>query len=360
MLEKSGSERLFGLDIIRATAIVLVVLGHSRFMLQGTRLEGFPYVRMIDGVDMFFVLSGFLIGNIMLRQVQVKGYFSVQELLPFWKRRWFRTLPSYYLILLLNYVLVKSEIAAGDIAQFDWRFFFFLQNFSSPFHGFFWESWSLTIEEWFYLAFPIILVLAHKMFLPKQAFLVSVIVMLLFPLLYRAGIYDVEIKPEYFDLGIRKVVLTRLDSIGYGLLAAYFYQYYNLQWVKYRWAFFTIGVLMMMVILNLNPGLTTFYAQVFNFMVSPMSVMMLLPVASSIKQYKWRVGKIITHISKVSYAMYLLNLGILLDVIRNKSQVFGEAKGIGFFLVYWAVLIVLSTAMYHFYEKPMMDLRDKF
>ena len=63
------SQRIFGLDIFRAVAILLVVLGHGKFLLNGTILEGFPYIKIIDGVDLFFVLSGFLIGNILLKLI---------------------------------------------------------------------------------------------------------------------------------------------------------------------------------------------------------------------------------------------------------------------------------------------------
>lgn len=61
----SEPKRIFGLDILRAFAIVLVVMGHGKFILKDTALEGFPFFRMIDGVDIFFVLSGFLIGGIL-------------------------------------------------------------------------------------------------------------------------------------------------------------------------------------------------------------------------------------------------------------------------------------------------------
>ena len=59
--------RNFGLDLFRTLAILLVVLSHGKFLLNGTVLENFPYVKMLDGVDLFFVLSGFLIGGILLK-----------------------------------------------------------------------------------------------------------------------------------------------------------------------------------------------------------------------------------------------------------------------------------------------------
>ena len=115
----------------------------------------------------------------------------------------------------------------------------------------------------------------------------------------------------------------------------------------------------MTIVSNINASVSTIYAQVFHFALSPLSVLFMLPLASSIKQCRWKVGGVITHISKISYAMYLLNLGVILDVLRSNESVFGRATGLGMFLAYWSVVLLLSTAMYYFYEKPMTDLRDK-
>jgi hypothetical protein len=67
----NNTTRNFGLDLFRALAIVLVVLSHGKFLLNGTVLENFPFVKMLDGVDLFFVLSGFLIGGILLKSSSV-------------------------------------------------------------------------------------------------------------------------------------------------------------------------------------------------------------------------------------------------------------------------------------------------
>ena len=72
-------ERVFGLDLFRTVAILLVVLGHGMVLLDNTRFNGFPYFRMIDGVDLFFVLSGFLIGNILLKEINVQEEFNAKK-----------------------------------------------------------------------------------------------------------------------------------------------------------------------------------------------------------------------------------------------------------------------------------------
>ena len=144
-------QRQAGLDIFRSIAILVVVLGHGLPLLQAAN-TAFPYIPLPDGVEMFFVLSGFLIGQILLR-VPV---FDTTNLLHFWSRRWLRTLPAYYVILILNIVLSKVHLIGSSADAITWHFWVFTQNLAWHFQGFFWESWSLAVEEWFYLLFPLI------------------------------------------------------------------------------------------------------------------------------------------------------------------------------------------------------------
>ena len=139
------SKRIFGLDILRAMAIIDVVIVHGGTVL-GNIETAFPWIKLIPGVPLFFVLSGFLIGS-MLINIFEKENVSFSVILNFLKRRWFRTLPNYYLILILNILFVYFGIIKEDFTQFNFSFFIFSQNLFRPFYGFFWESWSISIEE---------------------------------------------------------------------------------------------------------------------------------------------------------------------------------------------------------------------
>ena len=147
-----GSRRNFGLDIVRSTAILLVLASHSLFFLfpfYGRQLVEVFGVFGSYGVEIFFVLSGFLIGQLVIKEVLSPP--GLRGLGHFWVRRWFRTLPPYYLVLAIRTLTGHP---------FHWRFLVFLQNFDAKVLSSFPVSWSLSIEEWFYLLTPLLLLLA--------------------------------------------------------------------------------------------------------------------------------------------------------------------------------------------------------
>lgn len=356
---QNNSDRIFGLDIFRSLAILLVVQTHGAFLLNETSLVNFPYFKMIDGVELFFVLSGFLIGGILLREINSKEKFGIGDLTHFWKRRWLRTLPNYYLILLINYIIVHQGIIREDIQQFNWRFLFFFHNFSSPFYGFFWESWSLSVEEWFYLFTPVLLILFLKFTSPKRSFLTVTLLMIAFPIFWRAWNLDPSMEDFWYDVTFRKVVLMRLDSIAYGLLAAWTFQYFNSYWTKFKFAALLTGIGLIVFILNYQAPDNAWYNQVIYFSITPISAMLLLPFAQSIRSAAGMGAKAITHISKISYSMYLLNLAIVAEVIRDNFQPLNGMHGIMKYVIYWVIVLIGSTLLYKYFETPIMGLRDR-
>lgn len=362
-LNTDYSSRVYGLDVFRAVAILFVVIGHGRFMI-GHALPGFPYVRLIDGVELFFVLSGFLIGSILIKLFEKNGSLTLSQISHFWKRRWLRTLPNYYLVLLLNVLLVYLGLTYGDISQFNWKFFFFLQNFNTYFTDFFWESWSLTIEEWFYILTPLAIFILYKILngkvIPKYILLLMICFFMVPPLAYRISLSPEQVDPFWFDVKFRKVVLTRLDAIMFGVLFAWIKFYYSGLWKKIAIPFFITGLLVIYTSLHfhlLQP--TGLFSKTIYFSLTGLAAAMMLPLADSKKNFTTKFGKAITHISLISYSMYLLNLGIIAGLIRMNFPPSTAAEGLITYIIFWASLIVFSTLLYKYFEKPVMDLRDR-
>lgn len=143
--------RLHGLDTLRALAIILVLVFHYRTVVSNELLFGFVTRIGWVGVDLFFVLSGYLIGDQILRACAHKEDFSLKN---FYARRLFRTLPNYYAVLAL-YLLLPAALSGTYTAPF-WQFITFTQNLDMMPGQTFTHSWSLCVEEQFYLLFPLI------------------------------------------------------------------------------------------------------------------------------------------------------------------------------------------------------------
>ncbi|MBL0341636.1 MAG: acyltransferase [Bacteroidetes bacterium] len=337
-------------------------MGHGGFILDKS-IPGFPYIPLIDGVELFFVLSGFLIGTILLKIYKKNDGIDFKEVFSFWKRRWFRTIPNYYLVLILNILFVSTGIIGGKIENFNWKFFVFLQNFNTYFTDFFWESWSLTIEEWFYIFTPIAIVVFHKSLVKvtskKNIILLVIGTFVLLPLLYRYSISDEQVDPFWFDVKFRKVVLARLDAIMFGVFFAWIKYYYPLLWKKIAIPFFIIGLILIFSLLHfikLDP--IGFYAKTIYFSLIGFSAAMLLPYADSVKTFRTAFGKVITHISLISYSMYLINLALVAQVILVHFLPQTEMESYIMYVIYWVTVIVASTFLYKYFEKPITDLRE--
>lgn len=362
-LSPDYTKRIFGLDLMRALAIVFVVMGHGS-MLEKAHTN-FPWIRLIDGVELFFVLSGFLIGGILIRVFEQSETLDLKLIGKFWLRRWFRTLPNYYLILIINVLVVYFGVINEDITQFNWRFFFFLQNFSHSFSGFFWESWSVSIEEWFYLLFPLILAFVYRVFkrsnvTKKVVFLCATLLFLIIPFVLRylqASTFEVD---AYF-LGVKifKVVIYRLDGIAFGLLAAAIKYWYPKFWLRSRNVSFLAGIIISYTLLYTTWLPNDFSTKVFKLLYQSVGCMLLLPKFDSMKHAPVPITRIVTHISLISYSMYLINLALVSEVIRDNFSPQGPFAAWVLYLVYWILVLVFSTYLYKYYEKPMMNMRDR-
>lgn len=143
--------RNFGLDLLRFFAIIFVLINHGSYQLPKT-LKNINQYFYLDGVLLFFVLSGFLIGSIFIKMCEKKDLKS--NIFNFWIRRWMRTIPAYFFVLLivtfLHFIILKELDLFETI-----KHFLFIQNFKEFSPYLFPEAWSLSIEEWFYLLLPI-------------------------------------------------------------------------------------------------------------------------------------------------------------------------------------------------------------
>jgi peptidoglycan/LPS O-acetylase OafA/YrhL len=156
-MTRSNSTRLPGLDTLRAIAIVAVMLYHLKPFLPEKMTAAAQFGWM--GVDLFFVLSGYLIGMQLLRPYSTGEKPSIRE---FYRRRAYRILPAYLVVLWL-YLVFPTWRESPALPPL-WQFLTFTVNllFVDFSHHAFSHVWSLCVEEHFYLVLPLLVILLMR------------------------------------------------------------------------------------------------------------------------------------------------------------------------------------------------------
>ncbi len=348
--------RNFGLDLLRTISIWLVLLQHGGINIIGL----IPLKIGGIGVEIFFVLSGFLIGGILLRDLEKK--MSLKEtLIRFWTRRWFRILPLYFLILIFKFTFIDHSIGYNII-----YYFLFLQN---NFYGiqYFEVSWSLVIEEWFYLFIPIFLIICNKIFKTNRGMLISFILFILFINLIRF-IYVIHGNVPY--QGINGNFPFRFDSLFVGVILAYF-KHKNMQifnQMKSKFILF-IGLILFIGYIYfywtraypVNLINQNIFIRTIGFFILPFTIGLLIPYVSAItlnydnSVLKKIVFKFITSTSIYTYSIYLTHTFIYSLILNNNrinNPTFEWIIAIG-------LLYLVSWIIYQYFEKPILTYRDK-
>lgn len=359
-------KRIFGLDVMRMIAIMLVILLNGDPLVR-RNFTWFPRFWHIDGVDIFFVLSGFLIGSILIKTFEKEG-FNKPTLFHFWKFRWYRTLPNYYLILLVMIAFVY--VSRDDMRGFSWKYFFFLQNFASSMPDFFSVAWSLTVEEWFYISFPLTSIAIARLFPKwqvKQIVMSTIVLFIALPLAARFlfaylaapdGRFDMMFERVNFEKYFRSRMILRLDSIAFGVLGAWIAYYYESFWKQNTWKVFSFGAVMYLFFRLWDFG--PLFQSTLRFTVCSFAIFLFLPLASTVRSGPVRWATPITYVSMISYSMYLIHRTLIMDGFRiYGGRPFSDLQAIAYYLAYFVLVFGLSALLYKFFELPMMKLRDR-
>jgi len=231
--ERPG-DNFSALDGLRGFASVIVVFYHCAWftgVFDSGRMKWLqPFINGLwSGMDIFFVLSGFLIGRLLM--LDLEGYGRI-HLRKFWIRRFCRIFPAYYLVLLVSaFVISRIELSSysfllvsmdrASLLTGAWPNYVYLNNYLHPGKGFFSWGWSLCIEEHFYLILPLLLWVIFRYTTRFQQAAILVLCPML-PLAGRAIQY--LLNPHIILLnGFYFYTHNRIDEIFMGVLVAYFY-----------------------------------------------------------------------------------------------------------------------------------------
>jgi peptidoglycan/LPS O-acetylase OafA/YrhL len=360
--------RVIGLDVYRSIAILTVLACHfSVIAFEPTPLlDHVAGIFSIYGVELFFVLSGFLIGGILIREIEVHGP-GLATARRFWVRRWYRTLPNYYFYLVLVFVFSRPWRQPFETlwTQGIWAYPFFLQNFAWSMKSFFIISWSLAIEEWFYLSFPLALAALGGFVANNRSLIwMGTAIFLAVPFLMRLGFTS----DLYSNEGVRQVVIYRLDAIALGVLLAYIKRQKPAAWKALSTntalvsgiAAVALVCIFMVATGRTHSGLYDGYQNACFFEAVDLSCALLLPWFAGLTAMRPLPRLLFTWISVLSYSLYLCHL-LAITIVQTVSAKLGliELPRFPMLTLSLAGTALLALGSYQLIEKPFLRVRER-
>lgn len=374
-MHTGDGERLQGLDRLRSVAIVLVLLYHyqvgygipgplAAFGLEAVARFGWT------GVDLFFVLSGYLIGDQLLVDHQHTGRIRV---LRFYARRILRILPAYLAVLALYFSV--PGVGEGRGLQPLWRFLSFTQNNPIDLRAnSFSHAWSLCVEWQFYLLLPLALAALSVAGLWRRGrYLILGVVVL--GLILRYADWAQHVEP--WRVGSRGfAALThiyyptpaRLDGLAVGLAIAALFRYrpdIGDQLIRHRTLMLAGGLLGLLAWQQAFSGPTvsqTFSeapAAVFGFPLLALAYG--LVVASALGHVGAPRGMLSAAASRLavwSYAVYLIHK-MVFHLVQSGLSGQVEPRGVPMFLICLAAATLAGAVLHIAVERPFLALRAR-
>jgi peptidoglycan/LPS O-acetylase OafA/YrhL len=333
------NNRIRSMDFLRAAAIITVIVGHSVLAYGAPQSLNFLQFGG-SGVDLFFVLSGWLLGGQLFKELNNNQHIDVKR---FWYRRWMRTLPAYYAVLVLT---VLQRYLTKDDVSFPFDYFIFVQNYNAPL-TFFSVSWSLCVEEQFYLVIAPLLLFIKRW----KSIHVTIFLTLVFFL------------PELFRTldwyGFKNETHVRLDGCVLGVLLANIRHNHHLLWTKLTQYIVPIFVI-------------TFLLYLLSFYLKHIGQTSVLPPGKLVLTLMFGTWVIFANSDSVytrflsmpgsqfiatrAYALYLLHPEALALLERSPIKL----PFVVYVMICFLLSFCLAEILYRVVEKPFMDMREKF
>ncbi|ACP22294.1 conserved hypothetical protein (plasmid) [Sinorhizobium fredii NGR234] len=369
--------RAVGPDVLRSLAILLVMLVHLPVEATPSLLVGVRTYAWL-GVDIFFVLSGFLIGTQLFKEVARRGGVDLK---CFYLRRAFRIFPAFFVVLGL-YAIFPILRDAPTMQPF-WSFATFTVNFDfDPRVGrAFSQAWSLCVEEHFYLVLPLVVLLLNRQISTGWTLLLagSIVIagMILRYTLWESQVgvlVDAGKLRDAFAVYLRDVyypTYTRLDGLMFGVILAaarFFKPELCKRYAPPRVAL-PVGVALVIAALALfsirgplagSNLFLVFQAQlgaVAGFPLISIGIAIILGAMLDLEQVlrRWPVPGAAL-VATLSYSLYLTHK----SVFHVDRLIFGEENlqgGFGF-VIYVATSFAAAAVLWFCVERTFLDLRD--
>jgi peptidoglycan/LPS O-acetylase OafA/YrhL len=357
--------RIKRLDILRCIAVLLVVTAHAQFVPQISRVGWV-------GVDLFFVLSGFLISGLLYSEYKERGEISFRR---FFVRRGMKIYPAFYVMLLATYLeqLLFWHSPPQPFSTY-LREILFVQNYRFAIWT---HTWSLAVEEHFYIALAVLLLLLARYSTNRQDPFRKVPLIFVFVAVtcLALRILTIALTPssKFLTSQVMNPTHTRIDALFFGVLLGYFYHFRPELLADFcRPALNRVALAILSVALvcscffltrddhfQLSFGLTFLYFGFGGLLVLCLQVRDVLKGRlASIAQ---RIGTACAFVGTYSYSIYLWHVPFQVNVpVFLRKFVHWNLAGltsIGFYV--WGSCI-LGIAMAKLIEFPVLQIRDKY
>jgi peptidoglycan/LPS O-acetylase OafA/YrhL len=350
-----------GLDTLRAIAALVVVIGHIELQKSDNgipNLINHPYIKLASGhvgVVLFFVLSGFLITYLLMKEKEKAGRISFKN---FYLRRIFRIWPLYYLIILISFLFFKADYSLGSAALC-------LTIFPNIAHAFNmgWPTspqlWSIGVEEQFYLFWPLIITLIpdKKKILYLSIFFIGYSFIPYFITFINPGIFKIETWGYFigdFFYG------SKFNSMCFGGILGFMYatNHKNLKFLYNNYVAYTSFFLAFVLWFSgFDPRFfrDELYTLLFGIVI--------LNIATNDK-LKFNIEtRLFSFLGKISYGIYMYHWIIILLALKIISSTVFENIIIYNVILYTTVLlgtILLSWISFISFEKYFLNLKKRF
>lgn len=344
------SGRIPGLDGVRAISVCAVVWHHS---MPG--IYGFPITRNgFLGVDVFFVLSGFLITNILINEISRSGGIS---LVNFFARRALRIFPLYYFviaILSVYFLFAGARSEQGSIFLSELPYHMAYVSNWVDIRTMMSITWSLSTEEQFYILWPVLLVVARR---------VALYVMFVFLLLNQMvnfGWLDIWLSSIGLSYAKYEILQCTFTPIILGVISAYALRaidiFHNSE-INFIEFILLFSIISSISLANIGDEIRGWPRFLFQFMISVMVVCISkLPNNFVVRALEWRP---LVHIGVISYGIYLFHM-IAMDIINRIAIYLPIDMPLLMFVGCLALSVALASVSFKYFERPILQQRYRF
>ena len=353
-------ERQPGLDLLRALAIIVVVIYHAGIM-------GFPMPGRVDrwgwiGVDLFFVLSGYLIGGQLLAPLAHDRRINLGR---FFARRALRIMPAYFVVLAV-YFLLPPLREYPEMSQPLWKFLLSVQNIALHGGTAFSHAWSLAVEDQFYLCLPLILLFVNR-WRPAALIIPCVIIfggILLRTILAYQNLGETGVSFRGFQAWIYYPTWTRLDPLVFGVALAAIEKFRPHWWHRLincaLWLWLP-GLAVIAYPLYLGEGpYVTVVASIWQFPLIALGMAALLVCAVSPRLFFRRVAiPGAAFIASIAYSAYLIQKLVIHFVAQLCLSYNITQTSLWALLGVEICVYVAATILFLAIERPFLQLRHR-